>query len=450
VFHSANDLYNFQVSGPIMEHRRSETAHDAKQAPRDLKKPLGFFALLTLGINGTIGVGIFFAPTEVAAAAPGLAGSLVYLLAAAALLPVAFVYGFLGRRFAEDGGPYVWARLAFGADAAFFLGFLTYVSSLLSAAAVATGLSHHLESTFGTLFLPSGKDWALLCVAALSLAVSAGLRLSSLAWSTLTVLKLVPLLLLTLLGGFALVSGQTTPVPAESGSLELGRALLLVVFALQGFEVVPVLAGSTHASRGMALATIGSFVVCALFYAVLHALCVLALPDLAKQDTPLVAAAGALGGGLAARIVSVGQMISALGIAFGQYTITPRYLSTLGRRDGLGEWLGREDSRRVPQRALALTVLAVSVLVLSEELSGLFALSSLAVLAQYAVATFSLAVLAARGHEGMARKQMFWALPSLFGIVLVARGAEASELGAAFLVLVLGALLRGARRLLPK
>jgi basic amino acid/polyamine antiporter, APA family len=28
-------------------------------------KPLGLFSLLALGINGTVGVGIFFAPAEV-------------------------------------------------------------------------------------------------------------------------------------------------------------------------------------------------------------------------------------------------------------------------------------------------------------------------------------------------------------------------------------------------
>ena len=107
----------------------------------DAKKPLGFFALLTLGINATIGVGIFFAPSEVAQSSPGLSGSVVYLLCGMAVLPVAFVYGILGGRFAEDGGPYVWARLAFGRRAAFFIGWLTYISSLLSAATVVTGLS---------------------------------------------------------------------------------------------------------------------------------------------------------------------------------------------------------------------------------------------------------------------------------------------------------------------
>ncbi len=410
------------------------------------KKPLGFFALLTLGINATIGVGIFFAPTAVAATTPGYTGSLVYLFTGLAMLPVAFVYGHLGGRFSEDGGPYVWARLAFGPAVAFFIGWLTYASALFSAATVATGLSQHLTSAFGGGIGP--RTWAVICVLLLSLATASGLHLSALAWSTVTVLKLVPLIALTLLAIVATLAGSV-PVAAraaDSHTLDVGRALLIVVFALQGFEVVPVLAGSTHTQRVVPWATIGSLVMCTLFYAVLHGICVRAVPALATQKTPLVAAAQVYGGELGARFVSLGQIISAVGIAFGQYAITPRYLAALGRDDGLGRWVGEEDLRRVPQRALWITTAGVLVFVLREELSGLFALSSIAVLAQYAVATLALAVLAYRGHHGVTRKQMGWALPALIGIALVARGAEAKELLTTAAVTALGAVLMFARR----
>ena len=83
---------------------------------------LGFGSLLALGINGIVGVGIFFAPSEVGALVPGNAGILVYLVTALALSPVAFVYATLGGKFAEDGGPYVWARAAFGPMVGFGVG----------------------------------------------------------------------------------------------------------------------------------------------------------------------------------------------------------------------------------------------------------------------------------------------------------------------------------------
>jgi basic amino acid/polyamine antiporter, APA family len=412
-----------------------------------LAKPLGFFALLTLGINGTIGVGIFFAPSQVAANTPGYTGALVYLLAGLALLPVAFIYGHLGTRFAEDGGPYVWARLAFGSQAAFLIGFLTYVSALFSTATVATGLSEHLSGAFAHSIPLGQKAWAVLCVLALASAAAAGLRLSALAWSTVTVLKLLPLIMLTLLAASAVLSGQlpeTAAAPNSQVSM-VGRALLIVVFALQGFEVVPVLAGSSRTQRAVALATIGSLVSCTLFYGVLHAICVRALPDLGVHKTPLVGAARVFGGELGARVVALGQIVSALGIAFGQTVTTPRYLSTLGRDDGLGGWIGAEDVRRVPQRALWITTAGVIAFVLREDLGGLFALSSIAVLAQYTVATLALAMLAQRGYHGVPRQQRVWALPALVGIGLVAQGAELKELLTTAAVTALGAVILFAR-----
>jgi arginine:ornithine antiporter/lysine permease len=219
-----------------------------------------------------------------------------------------------------------------------------------------------------------------------------------------------------------------------------------VVFALQGFEIVPVLAGSSRSLRSVSTATLGTLGMCMLFYFVLHALCVRALPDLALQKAPLVAAADVYGGTLSARIVSIGQIISALGIAFGQTVTTPRYLATLGRADGLGAWIGVEDARRVPQRALWITAIAVIVCVLRNDLGDLFALSSIAVLAQYTVATLALTVLAQRGLHGVARAQRYWALPALIGIVLVAQGASPQELVTTAGVTALGGLILLARR----
>lgn len=412
------------------------------------RKPLGFISLLTLGINGTIGVGIFFAPSAVAAQLPGPSGAWVFLLAGLALLPVGFIYARLGGRFAEDGGPYVWARLAFGPKVAFLIGFLTYVSSVFSAATVITGLSTHVSAALGPGSPLGQKAIGVLCVLVFAGTAATGLRLSALAWTSITILKLLPLIMLSALGIAAVVSGsapEALPL-AEARDSNLGRALLIVVFALTGFEVVPVLAGSSHSQRAMPWAVLGTLASCMLFYGVLHALCAIAVPDLAGHKAPLVAAASVYGGEGSARIVSIGQLVSAFGIAFGQTVTTPRYLSALGRADALGAWFGREDARRVPQRALWVTATGVIIAVLREDLGGLFALASIATLAQYTVATLALAMLAHRGFHGVARSERFWALPALVGIVLVAQGAELKELVTTFVVGAIGAIILFLRR----
>ena len=91
--------------------------------PERSSRPVGAFALLALGVNGIVGVGIFFRPSTLAQQAPGLGGVLVFAGTALALLPVALTFAALGRRFDVDGGPVVYARAAFGEFVAFVVGY---------------------------------------------------------------------------------------------------------------------------------------------------------------------------------------------------------------------------------------------------------------------------------------------------------------------------------------
>ena len=63
------------------------------------ERPLGLPSLLALGVNGTVGVGIFFAPSAVAESIPGYLGVAVYPLTVLCLVPIALVYARLGARY---------------------------------------------------------------------------------------------------------------------------------------------------------------------------------------------------------------------------------------------------------------------------------------------------------------------------------------------------------------
>src|SRR4030042_6766193 len=98
-------------------------------------RPVGALQPRALGLTGIVGVGIFFVPATVAMSAPGLGAVVVFALTGAALLPAALTFATLGRRFDEDGGPVVFARAAFGDRVSFIVGWVAYVSALLSASA---------------------------------------------------------------------------------------------------------------------------------------------------------------------------------------------------------------------------------------------------------------------------------------------------------------------------
>jgi len=418
------------------------------EAARSDSRALGFWSLLALGVNGIVGVGIFFAPGSVAGLVPGRAGIFVYAATALALLPVAVAYATLGGRFDEDGGPYVWARAAFGSTAGFAVGWVSYVSALFSASAVVAGLSAHAGPLLGFSSELGQRAFAAASVISLAAVAAAGLRPSAMVWSGITVFKLLPLLAIAAL--FVVAPSPIASAPAAP-TANWARAALVVVFATQGFEIVPVPAGHARAG-GWAIpaATVGSLLLAAGLYVLLHAACVAVVPGLADSRAPLVDAARGLGGARLGSVVAIGTNVSALGIAFGMFAMTPRYLSALGRVDALGGWVGVEDRRRVPQRALWLTAGVVLVAVSSGKLMELFALSSVAVLAQYGMTLASLTVLAFRRQRGL-RPWHAWPAPLALGSVwLVARAAKSGELAIAAAVLAAGGALLWARRALVR
>jgi amino acid transporter len=419
-------------------------------ADANSQRQLGLPSLLALGLNGIVGVGIFFAPAEVAARVPGNAGLLVYVLTALALLPIALTYAALGGRFDRDGGPYVWAREAFGPRVAFAVGWIAYVSALFSTSAVVVGLAQHAGPPLGFKGDTGAHVFSLLVLAVVTAINAAGLRPSAAAWDAVTVLKLLPLL--GLIAAYLWVAPDAPVVENQPLRFDpFQRAMLVVLFALQGFEIVPVPAGHVKNPRfAVPVATLAAPLGAAVVYVLVHAACVASLPALGRADAPLVDAGRALGGPNMARLMEVGTSVSAFGICLGMVAMSPRYLTALGTRDGLGTWLAREDARRVPQRALWITVLAVCVFAQLGALGELLALSSVAVLAQYGVTAAALLFLAARRVKGLTRWHMLPAPFALAAIVLIAQGATPNELLVAGGVLALGlGLLFLRRRAIP-
>lgn len=409
-------------------------------------RQLGIGSLLALGLNGIVGVGIFFAPAEVAARVPGTAGLAVYALTALALLPIALTYAALGGRFERDGGPYVWAREAFGPNVAFGVGWIAYVSALFSTSAVVVGLAQHAGPPLGFTGATGVHVFGFFVLVVVSAVTAAGLRPSAAAWDAVTVLKLLPLLALVA-AFFWVAPGRPAAADVALRFDPFQRAMLVVLFALQGFEIVPVPAGHVKNARiAVPAATLAAPLAAAVLYVLVHAACVRSLPGLAHSDAPLVDAGRALGGPNLAVLMEVGTSVSAFGICLGMVAMSPRYLTALGTRDALGTWLGHEDTRRVPQRALWITVLAVCVFAQLGALGELLALSSVAVLAQYGVTAAALLVLAARRVRGLTRWHMLPAPFALAAIVMIAQGATSNELLVAGGVLALGAGLLLLRR----
>jgi len=405
------------------------------------KRPVGFLALLALGINGIVGVGIFFAPANVARGAPGWLSILVFAVTGLALAPVAATFSTIGARFSEDGGPVVFARAAFGDMASFLVGWIAYVSAVASTTAVMSGLTAAVApASWGPR--TTGVAAAILATL-LALVCAFGIRLSAWVWTVLTGLKLIPLVALVVVYVAAGLPGPASSATAVPGS-SLLRAALLATFTFQGFEVIPVIAGQVRSSERMIPWAIGgSLASSAVLYVALQAACVAALPALSSSGAPLADAAAALSGPWLARVVALGTSVSALGIAFGMVATTPRYLSALASGGGsLPFEFEKTASNGVPLRALFVTWLLVVGLLQNGSLSEFFALSSIAVLAQYGVTALSLLALGRRHEQGLSPRDAWSALPTIAITVALVSGAQMREAAVAGGALVLGLLLR--------
>jgi len=405
-------------------------------------RAVGPVHLLALGINGIVGVGIFFAPADIAARAPG-AGTVIFAVTALLLVPVALAFAVLGGRFDEDGGPVVFAREAFGALPAFVVGWIAYASAIASTAAVTVGLTAAVAPMVGVAGAAGQRVAATLLAAVLALICAAGLRPSARTWTGLTALKLVPLVALALVY-------LAVPAPVLMGGAAVAAsraswqsAALVATFAYQGFEIVPVLAGrAQRPSMSVPLATLGSLAAAAVLYVALQAACAAALPDLAASRAPLVDSALVLGGPSLAALVGAGTSLSALGIAFGMMAATPFYLSALARVDRLGIGLDAVDARGVARRALFVTWALVTLLIQAGGRGELFALSSIAVLSQYVVTAAALLALALRGRRGLGRRHAALAVPAGAVSLALVAGASPREALVAATALAGGLVLR--------
>jgi amino acid transporter len=381
-------------------------------------KTLGPVTLLALGINGIVGAGIFVAPPIVATAFPGRIGAIVYVAIAVACLPVALAYARLARAMPTDGGPAWYARRAFGPSFAQAIGVVVWVSALFSTAAVTRALCEQVVSGRAIAALAT-----VLCFV-LAVVNLRGLRLSAMAWTLLTIAKLVPLAILAGFGLFSKGSAILATVPEKRGA-----ALLAILFALQGFEIVPLPAGQVRdPERTVPRATLASLICAGILYAVVHLACVHALPNLASVKGPIPAAAMALGGSTLAKGISAGVVASIGGIVVGMHAMTPRYLSALGP----------SPEAAIPIKSIVATAVFVAILCLFSSLGTLLDLSSVAVLVQYGTTAVALAALSLRRREGLSPRDAWPAPFALAVVVVLLLQAPVKDLGLAALVAIVG------------
>ena len=353
-------------------------------APATLRRVLGRWDLVAIGVNQVIGSGIFLLPSRVTEQI-GAWAVVAFALAGLASLLVALCFAEVGSRFEVTGGPYVYTRAAFGRLVGFEVGWMQWVTRLTSWAGVANGIP--LALGFYIPAMTSGLPHALFIVGifgTLAFINLLGVRQGAWAINFFTISKLLPLGVFILVGLFFMQAEPFTTYQAVTWP-QASAAGLLLIFAFGGFDVVPVPAGEASNPRGQVpfamLVTIATVTTVMLLA---QTVTMGTLPGLNESATPLADAAFVFMGAGGALMIGLGSVISMTGNNAGQVLTSSRMLFALGEHGELPERIASVHPRsRTPHVSILVSTGIAMALALSGSFVALATASAVARLITY-------------------------------------------------------------------
>nr|WP_268267452.1 amino acid permease [Streptomyces coriariae] len=340
-----------------------------RAAPRP---SLGLPAASSLVIGTIIGTGIFALPSALAPYGPiSLVAFVVVTLGALAL---ALTFGALSKRAPASGGPYVYAREAFGEFAGFLNAWSYWITAWAGNAAIAVAWVGYVE-----VFVNTGhKTWVSMGLALGGLWTAAAINLTGVrnmgAFQVVTtVLKFVPLVFMATVGLLFIDPDNfgTFNASGRSAVGAISAAAAIALFSYLGLEAASVVAGRVRdPERNVPRATVYGTLLCAVLY-ILGTLAVFGTVshgELGATTAPFTDSANNIFGGTwAGDVVAVAAVISGIG-ALNGWTMLCAEMPYAAARDGLfpGSFAKLRGQSGVPAFGIvASTVLASLITVFS-------------------------------------------------------------------------------------
>jgi basic amino acid/polyamine antiporter, APA family len=390
-----------------------------------LVRAIGRWSLSALMINAIIGSGIFGVPSIVTQML-GRFGPWAYLLAAAGIGLVAACFAEVSSQFSEAGGPYLYARVAYGQFAGIQVAWVAWLVRLTSGAANANIFVQY----FGG-FMPAAQ-WRLLRVMVLLfligglaainvVGVKAGANLSNF----LAAAKLLPLIIF-IAAGLLLMRHENTlsgpvAVAVVPGLRQWLSTVLLIIFALSGFEAALIPMGEARDARHDApFAIFFSLIISAGIYMLIQVVVLRALGLNSGGDRPLAQAASVFLGSGGAVLMQVGALISVYGNLSAMMLNVPRLTYALAERGDFPSIFGVVSQKfRTPYVSILAFALGMFLLALLGTFQGNAVLSAVARLVTYGVVCACLITLRRQQPLANAFRLPAGALISAMAIVFV-------------------------------
>ena len=327
---------------PAVEHPQP-----AGQGPQPADKSAGpapgeGFGLpvaIALIMGSIIGVGIFNLPTSLASIGPITLVSMG--LTTVGAIALALMFAALARRLPADGGPYAYARVAFGNRLGFFNAWSYWISAWAGNAGIAVGWVLYVE-----VFINKSHNKLITVLLVLvGLWVPAAINISGVknmgsVQMVTTVLKFVALAFMATVGLFYIKSANFTPwnISSESAIAAIGAGMAIALFSYIGVEVASVAAGKVRdPDRNVPKSTVFGTLATAIVYmlSLTAVFGILPSSQLAKSDAPFSAAVNEMFGGTwAGNVMAVIVIISGFG-ALNGWTMICAEMPLAAAKDGL-------------------------------------------------------------------------------------------------------------------
>ncbi|QUR67838.1 APC family permease [Mycobacterium spongiae] len=411
--------------------------------PDELRRRLGLFDAVVIGLGSMIGAGIFAALAPAARAAGS--GLLVGLAVAAVVAYCsASSSARLAARYPASGGAYVYGRMRLGDFWGYLAGWAFVVGKTASCAAMAL--------TVGFYAWPAqAHAVAVASVVALTAVNYAGIHKS--AWLTRSIVVVVLAVLA------AVVVAAFTSGVADAGRLEIGpdapawgilRAAGLLFFAFAGYARIATLGEEVRdPARTIPRAIPVALGITLVVYAVVAVatITVLGPQRLADAPAPLSEAVQVAGVNWLVPVVQVGAAVAALGALLALILGVSRTTLAMARDRHLPHSLAAVHPRfKVPHRAELVVGAIVAVLAATADIRGAIGFSSFGVLVYYAIANAAAFTLGL--DEGRPRRVI--PVVGLIGCVVVAFALPLSSVISGAAVILVGGAAYGARRILGR
>lgn len=361
----------------------------------DKKDKFGLWSIVLLGINGIIGTGIFLLPNR-AYALMGPSSLLILLFDAFLAGCLALCFAEVAGFFSRNGGPYLYAKAAFGDFVGYEVGVLKLVVTIIAWAAMAVGFATALGAAFPFFAGDTMKNLiAAVLIGGLTIMNIAGVKISKILNNIMNISKLVPLCVFIAVGLFFVNGSNFTPfVPTHMADGAFANAAITMFFAYTGFEAIAVAAEDfKDPKKDLPRGIILTMIIVTIIYMLVVGISIGILgPDLAVDKAPIQTAFGRAVGPVGAYFILIGTLFSMGGINLAESFIAPRACTSLAEDGMLPAFLNRRTSWGTPWASSVVVAILSILLAWSGSFTTLAAISAVSRFTQYLPTVLSVIV----------------------------------------------------------